>query len=534
MMKMILINDLATRFGLKNIQPQNQFVAKVECSDFFTKKSKSGKLILVTAMTSNKSGVGKTTISIGLADALNLIGKKTLLALREPSMGPVFGIKGGATGGGKSQVVPSDDINLHFTGDFHAISQANNLLVSIVDNHIFQGNQLDIDVNKIFIKRCLDLNDRSLRRISYKIGNETVESGFVITAASEIMAILALSKNLHELKKNLGDILVALTKSGEPVFARDLHAEEAMTILLQKAFMPNIVQTLGGNLALVHLGPFANIAHGCNSVVATKYALSNADFCVTEAGFGSDLGAEKFLDIKCRILGQVPDVVVLVVTLKVVKEQGEGDIDKGFENVKRHIRNCSKVFSLPTIVAINKHKDDDRKEISYLNTLCQKENVKSIICTAFEDGGKGCLNLANSVAEIVKENQKNMGNLFKFAYNLDENIKTKFQNVARKIYGAKDVEFSPVAEQKIFLAEKLGFSKFFVNIAKTQFSFSDEKDILGAPSDFIFHINDVEIRSGAKMIVGIAGSQMLMPGLGKDSNYLHMSVDDSGHIDGIF
>ncbi len=491
---------------------------------------KNGKLVLVTAMTSNKTGIGKTTISIGLADAMNSLKRKTLLALREPSMGPVFGIKGGATGGGKASITPSDEINLHFTGDFHAISQANNLLASIIDNHIFQGNALEIDTNKIFFKRCLDINDRSLRQILYKINDQQIETGFNITAASEVMAILCLSENLTSLKNNLGNILVALNKKGQPVFARDLHAQESMTLLLKEAIKPNLVQTLDGNPALVHLGPFANIAHGCNSVVATKYAISHADYCVTEAGFGSDLGGEKFLDIKTRLLGgKVPDAVVLVVVCKVAKEHGEGDLKKGFENIKKHIENLKNVYKLPLVVALNRHSDDLPEDVELLKNLCEKQDVKVCVCDAFTRGGEGCVDLAKEVVSLCNKKSN-----FEYCYDMSDDIKTKIEKIAHKIYGAGSVKYLQSAEEKIELAKKMGFDDFFVNVAKTQFSFSDNPKLLGAPQGFEFVVSDIEIRSGAKMIVAIAGNMLLMPGLGKNSNYLNMSIAENGEISGLF
>ncbi len=490
---------------------------------------KNGKLILVTAMTSNKTGIGKTTISIGLADALSRKKQNVMLALREPSLGPVFGIKGGATGGGKATISPSDEINLNFTGDFHAVAQANNLLCSIIDNHIFQGNELQIDCSNIFFKRCLDVNDRSLRKIEYKIGKERIETGFNITAASEVMAVLCLSENLRTLKKNLGNILVALNKNGEPIFARDLKAENSMAILLKDAIKPNLVQSLEGTPALVHLGPFANIAHGCNSISATKYALSHADFCVTEAGFGSDLGGEKFFDIKSRVMKKTPDMAVLVVVIDVMKEHGEGDLKKGFENVKKHIENLRDVFKVPFVVAINRHKNDSIDDIKLAEKLCKNEGAKVCVCNAFTDGGKGCLDLADEVLNSIDEKTK-----VKFSYQLSDDIKTKIEKIAKKIYGAGSVSFSEIAEKKLVLAERIGCEKFYVNIAKTQFSFSDNKDLLGAPKGFDFHISDIEIRSGAKMIVAIAGSMLLMPGLSKSPNYLKMGIDEQGEISGLF
>ncbi len=493
------------------------------------KGNKNGKLILVTAMTSNKTGIGKTTVSIGLADALSKLGKNVMLALREPSMGPVFGIKGGATGGGKSRVEPSDEINLHFTGDFAAIAQANNLLASIIDNHIYFGNKLNIDTKNIFFKRCLDLNDRSLRRITYKIGDEEIETGFNITAASEVMAVLCLSEDIKTLKENLGNILVALNKNGEPVYAKDLGAEEAMTILLKDALNPNLVKTIENTPAIVHLGPFANIAHGCNSVSATNYALTHADYTVTEAGFGSDLGAEKFLDIKTRIINKTPECAVLVIVLNVIKEHGNGDIVAGFENVKRHIHNLRDQFGLNLVVAINKHGDDDPQEIALVEELLKKENAEYAISEGFAKGGEGCVNLANLVLNKINNTKE-----FHYTYDMKDTIKDKINKIATKIYGATSVAYSEVAERKIKLAEKFGYGGFFVNVAKTQFSFTDNKDMLGAPTDFVFNITDVEIRSGAKMIVPIAGAMLLMPGLGKSSNYLNMQITNDGEILGLF
>ncbi|MBE7082673.1 MAG: formate--tetrahydrofolate ligase [Clostridiales bacterium] len=492
-------------------------------------KINNSKLILVTAMTSNKSGIGKTTVSIGLADALNKLGKNVCLALREPSLGPVFGIKGGATGGGKSQVYPSDEINLHFTGDFHAIAQANNLLCSILDNHMFFGNALKIDPKKIFIKRCLDINERSLRDISYKIKDYTIKTGFNITAASEVMAILCLSENLDVLKQNLGNILVALDISGNPIYARDLNAQESMTILLKDAIKPNLVQTLDGTPAFVHLGPFANIAHGCNSITATKQALKYADYVVTEAGFGSDLGAEKFLNIKTRELNKTPDAVVLVVTISVVKEHGDGDLLKGFENVKKHIHNLTTVFGLNTVVAINVHKQDTQKEINQITKLIEAMGVKVRKAQGFAKGASGCLELANLVIENAKNPTK-----MNYVYEMTDSIEAKIEKIAQKVYGAKKVKYSKKAKQQLALIHQFGFDKFYVNMAKTQFSFSGDKSLLGAPKNFTLTIDDIEIRSGAKMIVAIAGKMLLMPGLGKNSNYNNMIIRSYGKIDGLF
>ncbi len=487
-----------------------------------------GKLILVTAMTSNKSGIGKTTTSIGLADALNTLGHNTTLALREPSMGPVFGIKGGATGGGRASLQHSDEINLHFLGDFHAITQANNLLSSIIDNHIFQGNSLNIDTDKIFFKRCIDINERSLRHIEYEINGTTIKTGFNITAASEVMAIASLSRTIDELKSNLGNILVALDTSGQPVYAKDLHAEESMTILLKDVLRPNLVKTLDGTDALVHLGPFANIAHGCNSINATATALSMSEYCVTEAGFGSDLGAEKFLDIKARLMNKIPDAVVLVVVVKVTKEHGNGDLVLGFENIRQHIHNIKDKFGLNVVVAINRHSEDSEQDLSTLYDLCAKEDVPVTYADPYSQGGDGCIDLAKIVVNL-----SNKPNNFQYAYDLSDSIETKIEKIAKNIYGASDVIYSDLAKEKLELIHRLDMDNFFVNIAKTQFSFSDNKSLLGAPKDFSFTITDIDIRSGAKMIVAIAGNMLLLPGLGKSSNYLNMKIDSDGNITGL-
>lgn len=498
------------------------YIAKVNPK--FNKKQ--GKLVLVTAMTSNKTGIGKTTISIGLADALNMLGKKAMLALREPSLGPVFGIKGGATGGGKASIEPENEINLHFTGDFHAVTEATNLLASIVDNHIYQGNALDLDTDKILVRRCLDVNDRSLREIVYSIKGKKVKTGFDITSASEIMTIMCLSKNLSDLKDRLGKIMVGRNFKNQPVFAKDLKAEDALAILLKDALKPNLVQTLSGTPALVHMGPFANIAHGCNSVIATSLALAHSDFAITEAGFGTDLGGEKFCDITSRVLGKSPDGCVLVVTISAIKEQGQGDIAKGFENVKKHISNMRDVFGLPVVVALNKHKDDKMQELGQVEKCLKEENISYAISTPFEKGGNGCKDLAVLVEKICSQ-KKN----FCYVWDWKDDIKTRVEKIATKIYGAKTVKFSSKAKKKLEEAEK--YLDYFVNIAKTQTSLSDNKNLLGAPKDFDLHISDLQIRHGAKMINFIAGDIFLMPGLGKISNYQKMKIDKNGKISGL-
>lgn len=528
MLKLKNINKIAKKVGIKNcnLYPVGHYIAKVENN----KGKRNGNLILVTAMTSNKTGIGKTTVSIGLADALTKLGKRSMLALREPSLGPVFGIKGGATGGGRSRVEPSDDINLHFTGDFHAIAQAANLLVSVLDNHIFQDNELKVDTTRIYIKRCLDVNERSLREIKYTIRGNEIKTDFVITAASEIMAIVCLSSSLEALKENLGNILVAMSVEDKPIFARDLQVVDAMALLLTNALKPNLVQTLEGTPALIHLGPFANIAHGCNSVAATNFALSHADYCITEAGFGSDLGAEKFLDIKTRVLNKTPDACVLVIVNNVIKEHGNGDLELGFENVKTHIKNLTQQFNLKTVVAINRRDTDSDEDIQHLINLCKNEGVPVTVSEGFSRGGTGCIDLAKLVLNELNKPKQQMN----YTYNLDDSIKEKIEKIVTKIYHAGKVNYSTLAEEKIKLATKLRFNNFFVNIAKTQFSFSDDKSLLGAPTGFEFNITDIEIRSGAKMIVAIAGNMLLMPGLGKQSNYLNMKIDSNGKISGLF
>ena len=512
---MINLTQIIKDFKIKDCEMYGKNIAKINS----VKSKKLGKLILVTAMTSNASGIGKTTISIGLVDALNTLNHKTMLALREPSLGPVFGIKGGATGGGKSTVEPSNEINLHFTGDFHAITTANNLLSAIIDNHIFQGNKLGI--KKVFFKRCLDLNDRSLREINYTIRGERYTTGFNITAASELMAIMALSRDLEELKQNISNILIGLDQNDNPIYAHQLNAQDGMTALLVQALKPNLVSTKAGNPALVHLGPFANIAHGCNSVIATDYARKLANYCVTEAGFGSDLGAEKFLDIHCSKLNTKPDACVLVITIPVIKQHGEGDLVAGFKNVERHIHNLTKQFKLPCTVAINVHPTDSKKEIQTIQQLCTNCGVEAIPTYAYTKGAIGCISLAKKVIELTKQE-----NNFTPVYNLSNPIKQKIENIAKNIYGATEVIYTQTANQKIELANKLGFNNFYLNIAKTQFSFTDNKNNLGAPTNFKITITDVEIRSGAKMIVALAGDMLLMPGLGKNSSYNNIKVED--------
>ncbi|MGN0961157.1 MAG: formate--tetrahydrofolate ligase, partial [Christensenellales bacterium] len=462
---------------------------------------------------------------------------------REPSLGPVFGIKGGATGGGRSQVIPMADINLHFNGDFHAITSANNLLCSMIDNHIFQGNELNIDENKIFFHRCLDLNDRALRKVYVgNTKNETPrEDSFSITAASEIMAIMCLSSNLTDLKKRLGNILVALNKKGKPIFAKDLHIQDAMAILLKDALLPNLVQTLEGTPALVHLGPFANIAHGCNSIVATKTSMSLAKYTITEAGFGADLGAEKFFDIKCRISGLTPNAVVLVATIQALKlhggassdnlkEENISALEKGMGNLLRHIDIIKNVYKLPLVVTLNKYTSDTDNEVKLVTDKLTSLGVTYAINDAWALGSAGATNLANKVKEQCEKDNSS----FEFAYKLEASVEEKINCIAKKVYGAKGVVLSDLAKEKIAEIDKLKMSNFPVVIAKTQYSLSDNKKLIGAPTDFEITIRDIEIRSGAEFLVAVAGDIMLMPGLSKVPAGVNMKISNSGKISGLF
>lgn len=532
------IKDIAKKLNLAedDYDSYGKYKAKIKIKP----KNKRGKLILVTAMNPTPFGEGKTTVSIGLADALNLLDVNACLALREPSLGPVFGIKGGACGGGYSQVVPMEDINLHFNGDFHAITYANDLLSALIDNHIMQGNELDIE--KVVFKRCIDLNDRALRVVDVAKGGEKNgvprEDGFTITAASEIMAILCLANGLSDLKRRLGNILIGYNSEGKEIYARDLHAEESMTILLKEAIYPNLVQTLEGTPAIVHGGPFANIAHGCNTVAATYASTALADVTVTEAGFGAELGAEKFFDIKCRKTGLSPDATVLVVTLRSIKHNAgvqASDITKenaeaitaGFKNVARHIRNLTKVFNQNVVVALNRFPTDVDAEIELVKSLCLPLGVSFAVSEGFAKGGKGCIELAKEVLK-ASENKKQL----LLAYSDSATIKEKIEAVATKVYGAKGVTYSEKAEKVIEnLNEK--FALFPVCIAKTQYSFSGDATLLGAPEDFVLDVKDVIVRAGAEFIVVQCGAILLMPGLSKYPCALKMSIDENGVIDGL-
>ncbi len=518
---------------------------KAKISNALYKKienKKNGKLILVTAINPTPLGEGKTTIAIGLADGLKQIGKKSILALREPSLGPVFGIKGGATGGGYAQVAPMEDINLHFTGDIHAITSANNLLSALIDNHIFQGNELDF--KKVIWKRCVDLNDRALRKVQIGLSGEknlvSREDGFDISVASEIMAVFCLASDLDDLKRRLGNITIGYNSKEEPITVKDLNAQGSLTVLLKDALNPNLVQTLEHTPALIHGGPFANIAHGCNSVVATKMALKLADYTVTEAGFGADLGAEKFLDIKTRITNKVPDAVVCVATIKALKYHGGMAkeelnaeniefLDKGIHNLKRHVDNIKNKFGLNVIVAINKYVQDTDKEIEYLRNELNKQGIELSLVEAWGKGGKGATDLAEKVVELC-ENQTSIN----YAYDLEDSIEEKIKKIAQKIYGAKDVEFSEKAREDLNIIEKLGYNNLPVCIAKTQYSFSDDPKNLECKEEFTIHVNELILKTGAEFVVAITGKIFTMPGLPKVPAAENIDIDANGNIVGIF
>ena len=496
------------------------------------KNKKDGKLILVTAINPTPLGEGKTTVSIAIADGFSKIGQKSILTLREPSLGPVFGMKGGATGGGKAQVAPMEDINLHFTGDIHAITSANNLLSSIIDNHIYFGNELDIQ--EVTWKRCIDLNDRQLRKIETGLSGEKNivkrEDGFDITVASEIMAILCLSENIKELKEKLGNIIIGYNSKKEPVYAKQLKVEGAMAALLKDAIKPNLVQTLEHTPVIIHGGPFANIAHGCNSIIATKMAIKLADYTVTEAGFGADLGAEKFLDIKCRKANIKPDAVVIVATIKALKYHGgiEG-LKSGMSNLYKHIENLKDKFGLNVIVAINKFNTDTDEEIKYLQKCLQENGIQSSVVEGWAKGGEGAIDIAQKLIDLTEKQED-----FKYIYDLQDSIKTKIEKISKEIYGAIEVEFSEEASNKIHRIEKLGYGNLPVCIAKTQYSFSDDAKNLECRKPFKITIRDVELKAGAGFVVAIAGKIMTMPGLPKVPAAESINIDENGEIVGIF
>ena len=529
----------------KYIEQYGKYKAKVDPALLRDTGRENGKLILVTAITPTPAGEGKTTTTIGLADGLRRIGKDVTVALREPSLGPVFGVKGGAAGGGYAQVVPMEDINLHFTGDFHAIGAANNLLAAMLDNHIQQGNALGIDPRKITWKRCVDMNDRQLRFVvdglGGKVNGTPREDGFDITVASEIMAVFCLASSITDLKERLSRIIVGYTYDDKPVTAGDLKAVGAMTALLKDALKPNLVQTLEGTPAFVHGGPFANIAHGCNSVMATKMALKMGDYTVTEAGFGADLGAEKFLDIKCRMAGLKPDAVVIVATVRALKMHGGLDkkqlgtediaaLEKGIPNLLRHVSNIRNVYKLPCVVAVNRFPTDTDNEINFIIEKCRTLGVNTVLSTVWAEGGKGGEALAREVVRLCEEEEGD----FTFSYADDLSIKEKIETIVRKIYGGDGINVLPAAEKQIAQLEALGFGKCPVCIAKTQYSFSDDPTKLGAPEHFTVTVKNVKVSAGAGFVVVLTGDIMTMPGLPKVPAAEKIDVDENGRISGLF
>ena len=540
------IARIAEKAGIdeKYVEPYGRYKAKID-PRAAEGKDKNGKLILVTAITPTPAGEGKTTTTIGLADGLSRIGKNVNVALREPSLGPVFGVKGGAAGGGYAQVVPMEDINLHFTGDFHAIGAANNLLAAMLDNHIQQGNALGIDPRRITLRRCVDMNDRQLRFIVDGMGGKANgvprEDGFDITVATEIMAVFCLSSSISDLKQRLSRIIVGYTYEDKPVTAADLKAVGAMTALLKDALKPNLVQTLESTPAFVHGGPFANIAHGCNSVSATKLALKLADYTVTEAGFGADLGAEKFLDIKCRYAGLTPDAVVIVATVRALKmhgglaktELGCEDLcalERGIPNLLRHVSNIKNVYGLPCVVAVNRFPTDTDAEIGFIMKKCAELGVNVRLSTVWAEGGKGGEDLAREVVRLCNEEKGD----FRFSYELDMSIKEKIEAVVKRIYGGSAVNVTPAADKQIKQLESLGFGGLPVCIAKTQYSFSDDPTKLGAPENFTVTVKNVKVSAGAGFIVVLTGDILTMPGLPKSPAAERIDVDDDGTIHGLF
>lgn len=541
------IKEVAEKLGIAEdaLSLYGNYKAKISAGQLEALKDKpDGKLILVTAISPTPAGEGKTTTSVGLVDALAAIGKKAVIALREPSLGPVFGIKGGAAGGGHAQVVPMEDINLHFTGDFHAIGVANNLLAALIDNHIHHGNTLGIDSRRITWKRAVDMNDRQLRHIvdglQGKVNGVPREDGFDITVASEVMAILCLSENITDLKSRLEKIIIGYSFEGKPITAKDLKAGGAMAAVLKDAIHPNLVQTLEHTPALIHGGPFANIAHGCNSVLATKLALKYADYAVTEAGFGADLGAEKFIDIKCRTSGLRPSAVVLVATIRALKMHGgmaKSDLAEenvqavldGLPNLEKHLENIQDVYGLPAVVAINKFPLDTEAELQAVYDACQKRGVDVVISDVWANGGAGGKELAEKVVELTEGD-----NHFQFVYNEEDSIETKLNKIVTKVYGGKGVRLTPAAKRELKQLEELGFSNYPICMAKTQYSFSDDAKKLGAPKDFVVTISQLKVSAGAGFIVALTGAIMTMPGLPKVPASEKIDVDKDGNISGLF
>ena len=545
--KMKQITEITDKLKIKEeyLEPYGRYKAKISNKIFNEINSnKDGKLVLVTSINPTPLGEGKTTVAIGLSDGLNRLKKKSILALREPSLGPVFGIKGGATGGGYAQVVPMEDINLHFTGDIHAITSANNLLSAIIDNHIFHGNELKI--KKVIWKRCVDLNDRKLRKVEVGLSNEKGmtkrEDGFDISVASEIMAIFCLATDLKDLKRRLGNIIIGYNEDDKPVFAKDLKAEGAMLVLLKDAFNPNVVQTLEGNPAIIHGGPFANIAHGCNSIIATKMAMKLGDYVITEAGFGADLGAEKFLDIKCRKAKLKPDAVVCVATIKALKYHGGQEIsdienenleylDKGIENLLRHVDNLKNKFGLNVVVAINRYVQDTEKEIKLLEKRLQEKGVELSLAEVWAKGGKGAEDLAKKVVKLCEENSN-----FTYMYEDSDDVIEKIRKVATKVYGAEDIEISDEAKKNLEEIKKAGIdvSNYPVCIAKTQYSFSDDPKNLLCEEPFKIHVREIIVKNGAEFLVVITGNIFTMPGLPKIPAAENIDLDENENIVGIF
>ena len=540
------IKVIATKAGIADdeLEQYGNFKAKIDSKKLLNrlKDRKDGKLILVTSINPTPLGEGKTTMAIGLADGLTRIGKSAIIALREPSLGPVFGIKGGATGGGYAQVAPMEDINLHFTGDIHAITSANDLLSALIDNHIYYGNELGFE--RVTWKRCVDLNDRQLRKVETGLSGEknivAREDGFDITVASEIMAILCLTTDIEDLKRRIGNIIVGYNKEEKPITARDLHAEGALTVLLKDAIKPNLVQTLEHTPAIIHGGPFANIAHGCNSIIATKTAMKLADYTITEAGFGSDLGAEKFIDIKCRKADIKPDAVVCVATIRALKYHGGQAkeeiktenleaLQKGIKNLNKHLDNLKNVFGLNVIVAINKFDTDTDAEIELLSNALREQNIEMSLVESHEKGSEGAIDLAEKIIRIADE-EENM----QFAYNNSDSVKEKIEKVAKNIYGATGVEYSEKALQEIEKIEKMGYSHYPVCIAKTQYSFSDDPKNLECNEPYELHVNDIVLKTGAEFIVVITGKIMTMPGLPRVPAAEKIDIDKNGNIIGIF
>lgn len=540
------ISEIAHKIGLKdeNFEPYGHYKAKVDYNLLKEKSDKKAKLILVSAINPTPAGEGKTTTTIGLSDALSHLGHKTSVALREPSLGPVFGVKGGAAGGGYAQVVPMEDINLHFTGDFHAIGAANNLLAALIDNHIQQGNALNIDPRRITWKRAMDMNDRQLRFIVDGLGGKPNgsprEDGFEITVASEVMAAFCLSGDIQDLKERLGKIIIGYSYTGEPVTAAELQANGAMAALLKDALKPNLVQTLEGTPAFIHGGPFANIAHGCNSLIATKMAMKFSDYVVTEAGFGADLGAEKFIDIKCRMANLQPDAVVIVATVRALKYNGgvkKEDLgqenlealEKGLPNLLKHVENITQVFKLPAVVAINKFPLDTEAELALIREKCQEKGVNVALSEVWENGGKGGVELANQVIELANK-QSNM----EFAYELDLSIDEKITKIAQRVYGANGVNFTPNAMKQIKEIQDMGYGNVPICMAKTQYSLTDDQTKLGRPTDFDITVRNVKIAAGAGFAVALTGDIMTMPGLPKVPAANKIDIDASGKISGLF